>query len=179
MQLSAGVTRSSLFDASGWSGGLGFRIGASVSLPLPAGFRFEPEVAWARRTTVATSTLDSGTLKSRIALEYIEAPMLVKRSFLRQRRFAPLVLGGVYYAANVTAHARTEVGSNAFDENVRSEVKRHDAGWIAGAGVEVQKAGRTWTAEVRYLAGLPNIYAMNEINRWRTRSLTTTVGMTW
>jgi hypothetical protein len=179
VQLNAGVTRSSLFDASGWSGGLGYRFGASVRLPLFAGVWFEPETAWARRTTVATSAVDGGALKSRMALQYLEAPMLVKRIFFRQRRLAPIVLGGLYYAANLTASVHTEVGGHAFDENARSEVKRHDAGWIAGGGVEFQKAQRTWTVEVRYLAGFGSINRMVTSDRWRTRSLTTTVGMKW
>lgn len=179
VRVSAGVTRSTLFEASNWSPGLGYRFGASVALPLLAGVWLEPEIAWTRRTTVATSVADGGTLKSRIALQYLEVPLLVKRAVLRQRRFAPIVLGGLYYGVNLTAGVRTQVGANAFDENSRSEVKRNDAGWVAGGGVEFQKARRTWTVEVRYLAGFTNIYKLNAAQEWRNRSLTTTVGVKW
>jgi hypothetical protein len=174
-----GLSQTSLFDASGWSAGLGYRVGASVSLPLPAGFTFEPEVAWARRTTTASGTLDSGTVESRIVLQYLEVPMLARRALLPHARVAPLIVGGVYYAANLTAHAHATIPGHTFDEDISSEITRNDAGWVAGGGVEFRQGRRRWTVEVRYLAGFVDINASSEAKSWRTRSLTTTVGMTW
>ncbi len=179
MQINGGVTRSALFDAAGWSGGLGYRVGVSVPIALRANTWLEPEIAWSRRTTVATGSVDGGTLKSTIALQYIEVPVVVNHTFWRHPRFAPLVLGGAYYARNVSAHSRNEIGSNALDEDLGTEVGRNDAGVIVGGGVQFQKAGRTWTVEARYLAGIPNLYLLNAGSKWRTRSLTTSVGVRW
>ncbi len=179
--MTGGVSQTSLFDASGWSGGIGYRLGASFSLPLGTWFRLEPEVAWARRTTVAKGTVDSGTVENRVALQYLEVPVLAKWSFWRRGRFAPLAVGGVYYAAKLHAGVHTSIPGHTLNEDIGPEVKRSDAGWIVGGGVQFRQPTRTWTVEVRYLAGFVNINASENTNpnRWLTRSLTTTVGMRW
>jgi len=179
VRFTAGLTRSSLFEATGWSAGLGARVGASVALPLAAGVWFEPELAWTLRTTSASSDTDGATLTSRMTLQYLEVPMLLKRRLFRQPRFAPIVLGGVYYAVNIAARVHTGLAGQSFDENARSEVARHDAGWVAGGGLEVQAGRRTWTVEVRYVGGLRSVNVIAGSTNWRTRSVTTAVGVKW
>ncbi len=136
-------------DAEGVDIKAGFVSGVSIALNVSDALAIQPEVLYCMKGTQC----QEGFLTTKVKLDYIEVPVLVKFTFSTDAAVDPFLYTGPAVAANVSAKKGYSVsGSGSFDSNV-DNVKSADLGWVIGGGVGFDLSRTRVSLEVRYDRG--------------------------
>jgi hypothetical protein len=140
----------------------GVIAGASVTWQLAGRFAFQPELQFVQKGDDQVSTYQGGTYTTRIRLNYVEVPLLVRVSGDAIRGITPYVVGGPQFAfkAGCGVDVTGLPGSYTCDD--LPAVESSDWGVVVGGGADFTVAGRALTLSARYDRGLKDAFADNE-----------------
>ncbi len=173
-----GLTRAS-FAADGWSSTTGFEAGVFVTLGRFGRFEVQPGIEFVRKAPELRIGDGIATIASKVILDYIELPLLLRVNVLRGSRLTPVVFLGGFGAYRTRARGRTGIGDASFEEDLNDIVASWDAGIIAGAGMQIRTGAVTWMVDLRYSHGLKDIGKDESTIDWKTRTLTALAGVSW
>jgi hypothetical protein len=174
-----GLARSSNGSGQVFAAGNGFQVGCFAGIATFKGFQIQPEVLFVRRVTVARLGDGIATIRSTTSLDYIEVPVLLKRTFRRGRSLTPMLVAGAFGALRTRAVARHEIGDASYSDDAKSQVRSGDFGVVGGAGLEIAVLRHAWIAEIRYTHGLTRVETGTSDGRWKTRTLGVMGGIRW
>lgn len=126
----------------------GLVAGVFATIPLSSWLDLQPEALYAMKG----GRLDLDGIKSTLALDYVEVPVLarVTRGAGRRRYY---VAGGPSFGLRVRARSRVDFGSSTEDIDVADSIERLDLGVAVGGGLE---AGAL-VFDGRYTFGLKDV----------------------
>jgi len=111
---------------------------------------------------------DDGDEDGRVALTYLELPVLARFNLTTAQRIGVHLLTGPAFAFRLAASGEEEGGES---ENLEEGIKPTDVGWTIGGGVNVGKA----VIDVRYTHGLLDI-GRGEAPPMKNRAVSVMVG---
>jgi len=177
LTIKAGVNQSKLLSKVSGHWATGYLIGAAVSFRLSDRFELQPEVFFIRRGDgIGFPEIIPG-MTSKITLDYLEMPVLLKWSFLRKPKFRMAVLGGGYAALNLRAASRTEYEGLVFTEDLKGDVNKTDFGLVAGVGLEMTLGKTRLSLDVRDSLGLAKINGFLSNDDWKNVCLSVILGL--
>jgi hypothetical protein len=149
----AGVTLGTLSfdpeDSADYGYRIGLAVGGFVALPLGSRLTIQPEGLFNQRGAKAG---EEG-LESKIALDYIDVPVLVKYAITRGGSRSFFVFGGPSAAFKVRSRATATFGDTTIDLDADDDIESFEFGVVAGGGVDFGK----WSIDGRYSLGLSNL----------------------
>jgi len=136
---------------------LGYQLGGFAEIDFTKGFGIQPELLWSQTNTKVTDEPLSG-LKAgeKIKLDYLSVPILLR---FNAGKILTFNLGPQF--SILTNNHKTTL------ENAGDAFKDGDFAMVAGAQVNVG-ALRVYG---RYVAGLNNVNAITDANRWRHQQI--------
>jgi hypothetical protein len=173
-----GLTRAT-FATDGWSRSTGFGAGLFATIATVKGVAVRPEIAFVRKTPERQLGEGDAAITTRVAVDYVELPVLLRYSLLPGRRLTPVLFAGLFAAVRTKARAHTDIGEASFDEDLTDSVKRWDSGFVGGVGLELRSGRVTWVADVRYAQGFPSVGQAHATGTWKTRTLAAMAGVQW
>ena len=149
----AGVTLGTINFDPQESADYGYRIGLAaggfVALPLGSRLTLQPEGLFNQRGAKA----DAEGLETKIALDYIDVPVLVKYALTRGGSRSFFVFGGPSAGFRVRSRATATFGDTTVDLDADEDIESVEFGIVAGGGVDFGK----WSIDGRYSLGLSNL----------------------
>jgi len=136
-------------DSADYGYRIGLAVGGYVALPLGSRLTIQPEGLFNQRGAKAS---EEG-LESKIALDYIDVPVLVKYAITRGGSRSFFVFGGPSAAFKVRSRATATFGDTTIDLDADDDIESFEFGVVAGGGVDFGK----WSIDGRYSLGLSNL----------------------
>lgn len=167
------------FNGPDWSWGTGFGVGGFATFGMFKSFSLQPEILYVRKVSDRSLSDGTATIRTAVAIEYVEMPLLMRYVPMAERHVRPVFYGGVFVAFRTRARARSEIGDASVEEDMTADVRESDAGLVAGVGVEWQRGRLTWTGDLRYVHGLQTVSAQAGVTDWKTRSIAVRAGVCW
>jgi tetratricopeptide (TPR) repeat protein len=142
---------------SGWQGGNGLRLGASLSLDIVKHVALQPEVYYGVKGAVFRDSFGGEPFRQRVELHYIEIPLLLRVE--GPPRWLPALLAGLYGAFNVGSRAVTHYAGRMTEEAIGAELRSLDFGLVVGLSADFRlgPGNRQVTLDLRYSLGLADI----------------------
>lgn len=164
---SAATTRMGVkggLSLSRWAVNLpGLAAGPLGTLPWPAGglfikfgtgtFSIQGEAIYLR----AGAKAEVSGIEHQYRIDYVQAPVLVKVNLHPYGSVEPVVFGGAYAAARLTAKEVVRSEAESVVTDIKDGLKSWDVGLIAGAGVDFNWGMTLLSLEIRYAWGLLDI----------------------
>jgi hypothetical protein len=148
--------------ASDWSFRPGLLGGAYLNFPLGKVFSFEPELYFTQKGAEQQQDIGMGVVTTTIALSYIEVPLLFKIAIPLGEDYIsrPRIYAGPTVAYNIrrVLKLRYEDPTGNDDSVVPfTDIKKFEAGFVVGAGMEFDVKGGLFTLDARYSWSLQTI----------------------
>jgi hypothetical protein len=141
----------------------GLASGPLETLPWPAGglflklstgaFSVQAEALYVR----AGTRTDVSGVEHQYRIDYVRVPVLVKVNLRPYGSIEPVIYGGTYAAARLTAKEVTRSTDGNEVTDIKSGLKSWDLGLIAGVGVDFNWGMTLISLEARYAWGLLDI----------------------
>jgi len=157
----------------------GFSLGLLTQVPLTETFSLQGEVAWSRKGLKYDTHALVGDVQHRLALDYLEVPLMIKWHPIATGPISPVLLAGPYAAYRMSAKDR----EGHVDE--KGHYKKFDWGFCAGLGIDMRLKSSTLCLDVRYTRGLANIMTQGYIdesgheNKGYTQTLSANLGFSF
>jgi hypothetical protein len=175
--LKFGLSQSRLSTVVGGHSASGFSAGAAAAFRLFDGLYLQPECLYVRRGDALGFPLSVPGLTSRVVLDVLEIPLLVKWDFIRSKAIRIGWLGGGYAALLTRAESRWEYEGASGADDLGPDVNKADYGLIAGIAVEYAIGRIRLSLDVRYDWGLKVINRFAAADDWKNRSLSALLGV--
>lgn len=165
--------------AVGFQADWGFDAGITFELPVSFRFSIQPEVHLVRKHSELDLGVDKNTLRSKLSVNYVELPLLLK--FYPGDRSGLSTNFVVGPAASIKTEARreTRAGGEIVDDPAGDLVKELDWGLIFGVGFEFHELFGALTLDIRYNHGLTSIDAAAESTNAKWSALYMLIGVTF
>lgn len=179
-RLKGGLVLSKLHNTE-WesSASPGFSFGISLDFRLSNAFSVQPEVLYHEKGgRERISSLDT---EFDLTMDYIEVPLLAKYHLPAQGIVHPHLYLGSYAAFLIENHSNTELmnSDGSTPDKVINQAKDNDFGAVIGVGTDLNFAFNNMSAEIRYNAGLSDIFNDTVSQTIRNGSFSLMVGFSF
>lgn len=158
-------------NSAEYSSRFGFGIGGVLDRPLTGQFSLYAEPMYMQKGGNVDISGENTTLK----MSYFELPIMVKYHFQTSETLVPYAMAGPSLGYLLSAKADSENGG---EEDIKDQFNNADFGLGFGGGVSIPKGDFALFAEARYLLGLANINAEDDVITVKNRGLQILFGAT-
>jgi hypothetical protein len=164
VEFDAGGSGAPTFD---WRTGL--VAGGFVTWRAASWLELQPEVLFSSKG----ASLEEEGISSRLILDYVEVPVLLRFTGPVSGSTKFYVAGGPYFAARARAKTRTEFGGSTEEIDIKDDIESTDLGVVIAGGLELGAI----VFDGRYTLGLSDIDAdTSDDLKVKNRCISLTVG---
>lgn len=158
-------------NSADYSSRFGFGMGAVIDRPLTGPISLHAEPMFMQKGGKVDISNENTTLK----ISYFEFPIMIKYNFQTLERIVPYAMAGPSLGFLLNAKAEIEDG----DENdIKDQFENVDFSLGFGGGISIPRENLGLFAEARYLLGLANINAEDDVITVKNRGLQILFGAT-
>lgn len=148
-------------DAGGAKGKSGIVFGVFTNIGLVKGWSLQPELLYVQKGTNGTFRNDLQVAETTLKANYIEVPILLKRTFRVRGPVAPSVFFGPALA--FLQSSKTELSDRIYQFPASVDVdnykeKSTDVGLVVGLGLDFKMSRTTLFLDARYTYGLSSMW---------------------
>ncbi len=157
-------------NSAEYSSRFGFGIGAVLDRPMTGQWDLHAEPMFMQKGGNADISGDDVKLK----VSYFELPIMIKYNFQPSIMLVPYAMAGPSLGYLLSAKAKFDRG----EDDVKDQFENVDFSLGFGGGVSIPKGDLALFAEARYLLGLVNINAEDDVITVKNRGLQVLFGAT-
>jgi hypothetical protein len=150
----------------------GIVVGGFVTYSLSSTLAIQPEVLYANRGAKFNATIQGVELESSYEIDYVDIPILVKRSFRGSENVVGKIFAGPSVGINISSNSETIAESGGYYEELQLDTDEDtnllDYGFVAG--VEADN-GSGLALEVRYYMGFNSVFDLDRYSNIKNNSI--------
>ncbi len=154
----------------------GFLFGGTVEYGFGKGISLQTELNYQKKGEKVTSSFNGTGLVTKMDLNYLSVPLLLKKSVNAQESAGNWDLtffAGPYGGYLLSSESRLMISSAAEKESIEAQTEKYDFGALFGGGMSYRlNNGSFFNVELRYGMGLAKIDKINPDLRNKSMGLT-------